>query len=649
VPPLTAFEIASWKRFCCSCIPEYAHVSIIDGEGIAGGSIFRLWCNINSDLGFEQPLYTKMSDGGILVGSVVVDVTFHIRVRDGQCFIYVVSDALGVTENTYGSSKVIDATARAYPNYFCSTLSNEEHDENTRPFTEFVVNGFRIRISAADHVPIRGRDHCINSDGRTVFDEDPIRDLCCNCDCICRCMCLSVTSPGVLVSAEDQLPAYNTASIACLYRNHYVFAEGITVRIGPLDGLSNDNIISCWNLDEASGTRFDAFDLNHLRESTPLANGTGRVETAAEFLGDGLLLKEDDPTLRFTAMSGSICTWAKPLSLSGNMTIIGKTAGNGVAGFGWKIWYSSSLSKLVFSVSNGTTIFSVVSPTTVTMGAWHFIAATIDNDSKVITIRVNNETTQDEFFSGSIPSTTATFTIGGQNSVDNPEYFIGLIDQTSLWKDDLEPAVLSAALWNNGLGKACERDDRCYLIVTSMGALGLSPPSPVLLDKITNPCPRPAAQWTLWRPPTAEISYERPLFMSLRCASEEKCSVDITACCPSGRTNFPTTLTADVETGCYACPNISVTLVWDFSINTWIGYADMCGHLLTLAIGCGFSSIAFTASPCVIVPDPAGSIPRIGDASCEPILAVFSGPLSGIGCCGGSVIGINVITITVYE
>jgi hypothetical protein len=647
-PYLTSLDRASWKKYCCSCIPEFAHVYIIDSDGLQGGAIYKLWCNINSDLQLDQPLYTKLADGGILVGSIVIDITFHIKIRDGQCLLYIVSNALDADENTYGASKVIDAEARANPNNFCSTLSVDNSSVvGGTPYTEFYVNGYKIRISKADHIPIRGRDHCKTVDGVTIFDSDPIRDLCCNCNCICRCMCLSVSGPGIIISTEDQRPGYNSASIACLYQNNYVFENGVTVRIGPPDGISNDDIISCWNLDEVTGARLDSFDAdNHLTESTPIGSDTGKILGAAEFLGDGVLFRENSYTLRFSSMSGTICLWAKPTNLSSNMSIIAKTAGNVIDGFGWKIWYNSTLSRFVFSISNGSSIFSVISPVYIVSGGWYFIAAKIDNDSKTISIQVNNGVIEEDVFTGDIPATTSTFTLGGQNSIDSPEYFTGLIDQVSLWKD--AATISTDALYNRGFGLACERDDRCYLIVTSMGSLPAPIPPAVLLDKITNPCPRPVARWDMWMPPTEEISYERPLFMTLRCASEERCTVDISSCCPSGRTNFPSTLTADIQTGCYSCPTTSVTLVWDYSINEWRGSADMCGHLVTLSTGCGFNSIGFSSPPCIIVP-PNLEIPRVGYSSCDPILAVFSGDLSGIGCCPGALIGINTITITIYE
>jgi hypothetical protein len=644
-PYLTALDRASWKKYCCSCIPEFAHVSITDSDGLQGGAIYKLWCNINSDLQLDQPLYTKLADGGILVGYAVIDVTFHIKIVDGQCVLYIVSDALNANQHTYGASKIIDAEARAYPNNFCSTLSIDNSSvEGGTPYTEFIVNGYTIRLSKADHVPIRGRDHCKTIDGVTVFDTDPIRDLCCNCNCICRCMCLSVSGPGILISAEDDRPGYNSSSTACLYQNHYTFENGVTVRIGPPAGISLDNLISCWNLNEHTGTRLDSYGGNHLTESTPIGFDTGKILEAAEFIGDGVLYKADSYTLRLNGINGSICLWVKPTDISSNMSIVAKTAGNSISNFGWKIWYNASLSKFVFSISNGDSLFSVVSSVTITADSWYFISARINNDDKVISIQINDGIVDEDVFTGDVPTTTSFFTLGGQNSVESPEFFIGLIDQVSLWKD----AAPKDTLYNHGYGLTCDIDDRCYLIVTSMGSLPAPIPPAVLLDKITNPCPRPVAQWNMWMPPTDEISYERPLFMSLRCSSEERCSVDISSCCPSGRTNFPSVLTADIQTGCYSCPTTSVSLVWDYNIHEWRGTADMCGHLVTLSIGCGFNSIGFSSPPCIIVP-PNLEIPKVGYSSCDPILAVFSGDLSGIGCCPGVTIGINTITITVYE
>jgi hypothetical protein len=658
LPYLTFIQMSSWKKYCCHCIPEYAYVSIIDEDGFQAGAIFRLWCNINSDLKLEQPLYEKLNGGGVLVGTSVVDVTFRIRIRDGQCFLYVTSDALDVTEDTYGSSVVIDAEARGYPNDFCSTLSNEPHDDASRPYTELMVKGYRIRLSAADHVPIRGRDHCKDTVGRTIFDTDPIRNLCCNCNCICRCMCLTVNAPGVVISDDPTEETLSSASVACLYRNSYVFQNGVTIRLGPLSGLPNEDLLSCWTLDEeerdistgdpigiGTGVRVDSIGENHVGQVGTLATVPGKIDGAVEFSGNGLLMREDSPTLRFAAMSGLIALWAKPTDLSGDMTIIAKNAGNVVPGFGWKIWYSVMLSKFVFSISNGTTIFSVVSDSTVSLNGWHFIAATIDNEDKLITIRVNNEVVAEELYFGTIPITSSNFTMGGQDSVDDPEFFIGEIDQVVLYKNNIPHDSISESLWNGGLGRTCQLDDRCYLIVTSMGNLGVDPPPAVLLDDIENPCPRPTAQWTLTMPPSIHYTYTRPLFMSLRCASENRCEVDLPLCCPSGRSNFPTQLNADVVTGCAECPTFTVKLAYDGSIDTYIGYGHMCGKLIRLITGCPFNYLVMIRENCV----DFGPLTRIGPAACDPILSVYEGMLAGIGCCSPLDIDSSTISVTLYE
>ena len=184
----------------------------------------------------------------------------------------------------------------------------------------------------------------------------------------------------------------------------------------------------------------------------------------------------------------------------------------------------------------------------------------------------------------------------------------------------------------------------CYLRLTPDNPLGTDP-ADVLISAEANPCPRPTAEWASVVPTSTYFAAhsEWYTFTCVRCG-DNGCTVELAGCCSDGRTSFPKLLYADVTTTCPDCPAFTVTLVWDQTMSVWEGVAKMCGHDITLTIGCPFTTLAFSASPCT-----SASPSATGTPTCSPILAAFSFTTGGIGCCGGSSVLTPTITVTVYE
>lgn len=186
-----------------------------------------------------------------------------------------------------------------------------------------------------------------------------------------------------------------------------------------------------------------------------------------------------------------------------------------------------------------------------------------------------------------------------------------------------------------------EYNRNCYLSLTT-GTPG-SGTTDVLLGTVTNKCPRPTARWSTVVPALSGVA-AHTVFYEFSCTGcgSDACTVEIVDCCSNGRTSFPKVLYADMSTGCPDCPFQTIAMPWDSSIRQWVGTAAMCGHSVELKIGCPFTTLNWSGSPCVSVNPTAA-------ASCAPILAVFSFNTSGIGCCGGSSLINPAITVTVYE
>ena len=184
-------------------------------------------------------------------------------------------------------------------------------------------------------------------------------------------------------------------------------------------------------------------------------------------------------------------------------------------------------------------------------------------------------------------------------------------------------------------------DRTCYLGL-SPDETGGSATLPVALGGVETKCPRPIARWGTTIPSAGAIPSHVVYYEFQASGCDGGCNVDVSGCCANGRTSFPRLLHADVTTTCPSCPTFTVDLAWDSVDNVWRGDSLMCGHPITLSIACPFTTLFFSADPCVSATPTAA-------ATCSPISAVFSFGTSGIGCCGGSSLISPAITVTIYE
>lgn len=641
---LTSLQRSVWRRLCCACVPVWAQVTVTKNSTMQSvGSMFRLFCTQLSTIGSTQALYKQTNVAPLIVGGVAIDLTFHFIVTETTCQFCIRSTALGINENSAYACKTIDAVARAKPYEFCKTLGLD----SVFKWTEFVVAGHTIRIQKADHVPIRGRQHCVTPAGVTVFDTNPIRDLCCNCNCICNCMCLTISGAGLVQNEFGSMVPRVTAETACLYNNSWRFPSGVVISLFKPDAGLNFLRFACWKMDETSGARIDSENTYHLTNNTSVGSVAGKIVNAARFTGANYLEHADSSLLRLSGFNATVVSWVRLTNITNTMTIISKTAGTIADGYGWKIAYNQPTGRFTFSIGNGTTIFTVSADTfgAVVAGAWNMITVKIDVDTHRISIQVNNQAADTVAFTGTVAGPTVKLYFGRQDSVTDPQYLVGDIDEVQMSRTLIAHDAIVSSLYNGGAGVTCVADDKCYLKMTSTGPFDLSTtPLTVLLGGPTAKCPRPTAEWELIEKPTAFMPFSHPIFMALRCVSpDSRCEVNVGSCCANGRTIFPAALQCNVATTCPGCPTINMTLAYRYLGNWWEGTANMCGHLITIRIACPFTSLYIDGTPCV------GTMPSLGSASCDPIHSVFSAVFGGIGCCGGSSLVSPTITVTVYE
>lgn len=225
-----------------------------------------------------------------------------------------------------------------------------------------------------------------------------------------------------------------------------------------------DDLISFWELDEASGTRNDAHGTNHLADNNTVLSGAGKVDTAADFEQDNaeFLSIASNASLQMGDIDFTICAWvnleSKTHPTTDDLNIIAKRGGAG--SLQYYLRYKESADRFNFEVSPDGSV-SVTSLNATTFGSpslatWYFVVAWHDATANTINIQVNNGTADSTAHSTGVDATaTPDFMIGNYGTTLGPgdEQWDGLIDQVGVWKR-LLTADERTFLYNSGNGRA---------------------------------------------------------------------------------------------------------------------------------------------------------------------------------------------------
>jgi hypothetical protein len=219
-----------------------------------------------------------------------------------------------------------------------------------------------------------------------------------------------------------------------------------------------DNLVSFWELEEASGTRNDAHSTNHLTSNNAVGMATGKVGNAASLVraSSQTLSRATNASLETGDVSWTLCAWAKldAAAVAGSHAIFGKYDGGAFDGefqiyldtdFGataaYAILYSAAGQRFA---TTGNGAFS--------LNTWAFVVAWHDATADTINVQINNGTIYSTATLGRSSSIlSGAFVVGGFTTANN--LFHGLIDQAGYWKRALTVDERTT-LYNSGSGVA---------------------------------------------------------------------------------------------------------------------------------------------------------------------------------------------------
>lgn len=208
-----------------------------------------------------------------------------------------------------------------------------------------------------------------------------------------------------------------------------------------------DNLVSFWELEEASGTRNDSHGSNHLTDNNTVAQGSGKVGNCADFESGNseYLSRADNAALSTGDIDFTVQAWVNLESKSATQAIVAKWD----AAFEYVLYYDTAADRFKFAVYNG----SVPTVTADNLGAvsistWYLIHAWHDSVNNQVGIAVDAGTADTAAAASGPTDTTDAFTIG-QNS--GTQFFDGLIDQVG-YRTRVVGSSDRTSLYNSGSG-----------------------------------------------------------------------------------------------------------------------------------------------------------------------------------------------------
>lgn len=222
---------------------------------------------------------------------------------------------------------------------------------------------------------------------------------------------------------------------------------------------ANFDLISHWNLDESSGTRFDSEGDNDLSSINNTPSISGYEGSAASFplANSTYLTIADNESLSTTGDDTfKISLWVKLLAKTGTQVFVSKYDSSGQGEYA--VYYEDFFKRFVFSTYSGGSGNHYVLANTLgepQLDTWYFIEVTHDGENNTNTITINGEYTDTLTDVPSHQDTGAPFRIGAFGPT--PSYFANAsIDEVKFYKQ--APSNLMA-YWKFDEGEGLEAVD----------------------------------------------------------------------------------------------------------------------------------------------------------------------------------------------
>ena len=218
-----------------------------------------------------------------------------------------------------------------------------------------------------------------------------------------------------------------------------------------------DNLISFWELEEASGTRVDSVTAtgNDLTDNNTVLSATGKVGNAADFelANSEYLSRADNASVSMGDIDFTITAWVNMESKTEQHPIVSHYDATRDQR-AYQLRYRDEIDRFDFfvdPVGTGSLAARVAADNlgSPSVATWYFVVAWHDATADTINIQVNDGTVNSAAHLTGVLDSTSAFQIGAQSAPS--DFWDGLIDQVGLWKRVLT-AGERTQLYNSGNG-----------------------------------------------------------------------------------------------------------------------------------------------------------------------------------------------------
>ena len=222
-----------------------------------------------------------------------------------------------------------------------------------------------------------------------------------------------------------------------------------------------DNLVSWWELNETSGTRYDAHGTNHLTDNNTVLYGTGKQGNCADFEdtnSEYLSITNAAQTGLSPTGDFSVSAWFKAESQPASgyeFAIVSKTAGGAGGSYMFTYLNSSGTYKLYAALYDssapGTNVNYFSAAQTLSNGTWYHLAFVVTAASGKVEFFVNGSSigSVTDASMNDINTCTAPFNIGAFNSSNR--FMDGILDEVGFWSRALTSTEVTS-LYNSGNG-----------------------------------------------------------------------------------------------------------------------------------------------------------------------------------------------------
>lgn len=211
-----------------------------------------------------------------------------------------------------------------------------------------------------------------------------------------------------------------------------------------------DNLVSAWELNEASGDGVDSHDSNTLTAVNAPTTGAGLVyATQRAFNGtDQYFTINDNASISVDGKSFSFEVWLYVHAYVAAPVVSKWGGGDGE----WRLQSSGGANYYAMSTYNGSTVSSVTATNFnfPALDTWHQVIGSFDVGSSTLRIRVNNGTANTAGSSNAAHATTLPLRVAADNDVLT--LFDGRQGPFRLWVDRVLTSDDEDQLWNGGAG-----------------------------------------------------------------------------------------------------------------------------------------------------------------------------------------------------